>query len=126
MVWLWGAPTVGMTPAALHRCRIAAAKAERRLPLGTSVVLRMGVSKFDFRDPCLLYISKIVEMWCLTLWRGMLSQGLLGEVFAAAQAEMGPTYSFSEAVSPAHVVLKVLAGIGWAPVSGRLWQTNEG
>ena len=58
----------------------------------------MGVCNLDFRDPCFFYMGKVVETWCATLWRGTLSQGLLGDVFSAAKVDLQPADSFKKVI----------------------------
>ena len=124
--WLWGTITAGLSPLELHQCRVAAAKAEGRLPLGTSLGMRMAICNADARDPMLMYIAKVVENWCATVWAGSLAQNLLSEVWDNAKDTMAPTDPYSAVVSPAHVVLRVLCFVGWAPLSARVWVTPGG
>eukprot|EP00959_Pyramimonas_sp_CCMP1952_P463704 9485388-Pyramimonas_sp.AAC.1 len=79
---VWGSGVTGIADRKLHGLRVAACRAEGRLPLGASVGLRLRASpRGAFRDPFVVHAVEVVKHWALAAISDLPGQGPMKAVW---------------------------------------------
>ena len=125
---LWSAAAIGLTPAQLQKLRLAAARAQGKVPIGTSVPLRLAAWRVaPWLDPTVRHHHDVLLEWALAVHTRSPALCTLFNAMRGALAKLSIAHRPWQKVSgPAGALLMVLARIGWTPHSATLFTTHTG
>ena len=125
---LWSAAAIGITPAHLQKLRLAAARAQGKVPIGTSVPLRMAAWRVaPWLDPTVRHHHDVLLEWAIAIRTRSPPLHTLFNAMSGALAKLSSARRPWQKVSgPAGALLMVLARLGWTPHSATHFTTHTG
>ena len=125
---LWNSAAIGLTPEQLQKLRLAAARSHGRVPLGTSVPLRLAAWRVAlWGDPAVRHHHDVLLEWAIAV---RVRSPPLHTLYTALRGSLSKLSSsdrpWQRVVGPAGALPMVLARLGWTPHSACQITTHTG